>query len=1542
MAAVQRDLQKINSTAKSFNKNIGPGIASIGKMPAASQQQLLAANRGMNKFRMDQVKAAQKAAAASAAADTKAAAASASAELSKSAKLRSVNAGITSMLAKQNAKRQSDAAKTAAAMSKSWDALTKKNMAAKNASDPMFQAKRLGLTSVTGPISSLPAPPTRDNSPGMATAAWQKFTGVLSGVGAGISGVNQKMISFGKNAQWTGRQLEMRFTLPLVALGAIGFKALMGIEKEQTRLNKVYGDGSMAASQFTAETGKLAKANRLLSEIYAVQQEEVTSTMADWAAAGATGGALILRTEQSLQLATLGEMDLASATEALLTITQAYGLTVADTSSALETLNMIENNTAAQFPDLIEGIQKAGSTARTTGVDIRHLGAMVAALVPEAATAERAGTALNSIMARIAAPTKEASDAFAAMGVNMEDAAWKNGTMTDKLNILATAYGGLTQAQKIQAARDIANIQQLNRLIVLLDAINDKQSAYNRALDTSADAEKNRAQAVKELNMVLQSDPKKFQRSMIQLQNALADIIIPIMPAILKFASAIANLAASFAKLKPSTQVLIVFGAAAVAAVGPIMSYVGALMILFGTIGSFLVATVGWVVGMVASVVTGFAGMLVTAILGWADIIAANAAGSAAAELAAIAPWIFLAAALVVIVAGIVFLFRKEIGDVINWIGSAFNKLPGAIAAAFRAVISVLQKAMHVIIDLLSYLNPFARHSPSLVDNVIAGVDLIAKKYASLKDLGNVFEASSSAFDNFNATTEPTRQRIADKKNNETRGVIAGDPGAVAAFDQLLAMQKVLEGQLKLITAEYAKQSKVVDQWTASVKAANDALDAANVRLDELKDAASTAGDALSDAKSVLDDLYNTPIEGMTAADDAIFDNEMAIKKLRLEMLKLKQAGESAEDLSDRMARLNGEMEGLRGREKELVHAGAGSDILGPVRDRIQALEAQRKSISNMTNPLDELQKQLDELQAKGEILDLEKAIKFDPLTRQIDKLKDSLKELPFDELYKRIVNQKGVVADLTVKYDAANLAVKNQEAAVKALTAARDAAQAGLDREKATLDLIGDTYDAIKSKIDEMESALSEFSATAAETAALANDGDFQVEAKNLMPEDIDMDKVITDLQDKLKAMFDPVHLKELFQEKWKLLKDWLDKRWDEDIQPWISSLWGRFEDWLRARLIDMIMWLPMKFVELSFAIEVAFRNGLDALKDAFSMFINWMRENVPGFALIMDAAAAALNKIFDFIGRIATGAMNTWDAAFAGMKIAGQGLWDAMKGIFNGIGGTIKAGINVGIKAINGLLGGIDKVLEFLHLPRLTYRITELGTSPDDFGPAPREFAAGGALPTRVGAGFMTRGARAIVGEGNPAYPEFVIPTDPAHRKRAMELTRQLNAQMGMKRGGTVPMLGAGDIIGGAGDLITGAVDAAEEAAKLARKAAVMGIMAGPLKAFDLAISPLSDDGFQGMVKGTANYAKNSVYNWAKGAANGALVHPTAGGSLVNVGEGGKREAIVPLPNSLRIGEDGMGKTFNFYGDLSFPNITSGDDAEEFIRNLETLASD
>ena len=100
-------------------------------------------------------------------------------------------------------------------------------------------------------------------------------------------------------------------------------------------------------------------------------------------------------------------------------------------------------------------------------------------------------------------------------------------------------------------------------------------------------------------------------------------------------------------------------------------------------------------------------------------------------------------------------------------------------------------------------------------------------------------------------------------------------------------------------------------------------------------------------------------------------------------------------------------------------------------------------------------------------------------------------------------------------------------------------------------------------------------------------------------------------------------------------------------------------------------------------------------------------------------------------------------------------------------------------------------DKVADFVHLSHL----------PD----AP-QFAAGGALPwSQVGAGFRTNGPRAIVGEGNSLWPEYVIPTDPAHRRNAMALWASAGQEM--------QMLAGGGILGSIGsffsDLVGGAID-------------------------------------------------------------------------------------------------------------------------------------
>lgn len=88
----------------------------------------------------------------------------------------------------------------------------------------------------------------------------------------------------------------------------------------------------------------------------------------------------------------------------------------------------------------------------------------------------------------------------------------------------------------------------------------------------------------------------------------------------------------------------------------------------------------------------------------------------------------------------------------------------------------------------------------------------------------------------------------------------------------------------------------------------------------------------------------------------------------------------------------------------------------------------------------------------------------------------------------------------------------------------------------------------------------------------------------------------------------------------------------------------------------------------------------------------------------------------------------------------------------------------------------------------------------------------AQGGTLPVQPG---VFNKPTAIVGEGNPAHPEFVIPTDPKYRGRALGLLQQAGAQM-LAGGGII-----GTITGGAkavGGAVAGAAQGAWKGIKTA----------------------------------------------------------------------------------------------------------------------------
>ncbi|MFF1625563.1 peptidoglycan DD-metalloendopeptidase family protein [Streptomyces sp. NPDC058272] len=218
----------------------------------------------------------------------------------------------------------------------------------------------------------------------------------------------------------------------------------------------------------------------------------------------------------------------------------------------------------------------------------------------------------------------------------------------------------------------------------------------------------------------------------------------------------------------------------------------------------------------------------------------------------------------------------------------------------------------------------------------------------------------------------------------------------------------------------------------------------------------------------------------------------------------------------------------------------------------------------------------------------------------------------------------------------------------------------------------------------------------------------------------------------------------------------------WEKALHPTFQGIW------------DGIKWLGDQFKWL-------YDHGVKPPADFIKNKADW---------LYTKGLKPAFDKIKSAVGLVGD--------AFGSAKDAIKTAWDKVKDITKGpVNFVIKWVYTKGIKAV------WDKVAGFVGLDKL----------PE----APKLLAAGGTVGNGWGPAvpMKTNRPTAIVGEGNPRYPEYVIPTDPKYRSRALALHQDAGTQL----------LAKGGVIGGAwdwtkdtvGDVIGTGIDWAKTGADL-----------------------------------------------------------------------------------------------------------------------------
>lgn len=1279
---------------------------------------------------------------------------------------------------------------------------------------------------------------------------------------AGGSFIGDKHISamakWGNQVQWTGRQITYNFTLPLAIAAGAATKWQLANEKAFTQVQKVYGDTQAAAAfymktqkgltqemanqkateTFNHELEALQKNFKALSNYYGVNQAEVIEVGAAWAAAGASGKDLAVAVNATMKAIILGDMDAAAATQALISIQSQYQLNSEELMKTLAQLNAVENQTGISMQGLIEGFERAAGTARTAGVSTRELAAMLAALTPATGSAANAGNALKTILSRLMAPTKQAADVMAEMGINVTDMSWKSANGAERLKIMEQRFDKLSDSGKSFVSSIIASRWQVNKFDVLMRELGSSTGFYQKALDATSSDTKVFQIANQELQKVLDSNPRKLQIIWTTLQNGAADAIQPLIPYIIWLAGVVKDAVLAFQELPPVVQKSILALAILVALFGPLLKYFGSTATLIGQLGLMFgkgltypvraaslvlggfglilssVATVwGATVGiiarggialasgigtMAAAVVRSFgaivlgarilagipaaifatwrgamiamsaawvafgaatraawlgvqlgmitatrmgmiaqAGLQATLMRSWLIFLGAwrttgmlmfGAAGIGmrTALLAALSPAKLFAAIgaglsklgplllrfitgpvglVVTAVATLLLLCRKQIEqiwtNISDWWNSSNNNLveniikawyalPEGVRNALVAVAKIVETVAMKIYELFSYINPFAHHSPSLVENVTKGMAVIKKEFAGLGSIEGDIKGAYRAIKAFGTLAASLGL---DDFSRDLAQLKEFAPALVPGFMALHGILAVLNRDLAVMEQRIAAQKAVVDNWQAALDAANAALDAQQDKLDALQKVSQNYSDLLDAANSKLQDWADTPIQGMQAMSDKIFANEMAQKRLRLEMMKMEDVVGPLDDIKGKIDAINGSQELLRGKQADLRSAGAGSEILKVYDQEIAKLDDQKDAYGDSSSALQKMQDQLDQLQRAGERLDLENSLKFDPLTRQIEQASKAIQEMPFATIMAGIEASKADVDKYSAALAKANAAVDAQKKVVDQLTAARDATSKKLDVEKAKLDALNDTYSALKDAINDVESAMRDMAAAgqAAETAkkakkakadgpmtlADAEGGNFAdvggtgvALRKDWNDQSAEIDKLTKELQDKAANAFKGIDMFGPIKQKWNEFKGW----WSANISPIFATI-GDF----LSHIFDNVNWGGI-FDPFKSAWDWISKVG-KALGDLFS----------PAFQDIVSGAKKGIKQFWEEVGP----ALNGLKEVVGPLKKAWDTLYPALKGLFGIIVGYILLMLTTIFNILGNIIGPVLQML-------------------------------------------------------------------------------------------------------------------------------------------------------------------------------------------------------------------------------------------------------
>lgn len=372
-----------------------------------------------------------------------------------------------------------------------------------------------------------------------------------------------------RNMIQLGDSLTSSLSLPILAAGAASVKFASEFEASFTKIETLVGVTGETLEQFKTGIDQI-------SDSVGKSRKELSDALFVITSAGQRGASALETLEAASKASSIGLGATDQVARAAVASVQAYGEANLSSAEAVDKLTAIvrEGNLAAE--ELAPTIGRVLPVAASLGVSFDEVGANIAVFTRLGVNAAEAVTSLRALLSSIANPAAEAERQLASVGLTMDDVrkSIKEKGLADTLLDLQDAFGG-----NIDALSNVFG--SVEALTNVLGTAGAQADTYRQVLDSIS----NSTGIVDEgFEKFFQTSEAKMGAALVSLQNVaidLGNIIVPVFTDVLE---AVTKVFTAFGKLPEPISKTIAALALVAASSGPVLSVLGNMRLLAGSV----------------------------------------------------------------------------------------------------------------------------------------------------------------------------------------------------------------------------------------------------------------------------------------------------------------------------------------------------------------------------------------------------------------------------------------------------------------------------------------------------------------------------------------------------------------------------------------------------------------------------------------------------------------------------------------------------------------------------------------------------------------------------------------------------------------------------------------------------------------------------------------------------------------------------------------------------------------------------------------------